>query len=83
MYILGEDLPDDPIVRRIERFGTAFQEDEEEEEEIPICPICREECDTMYVGMAGEVLGCDCCVHMKEPDDRFYPRRIARKLAGM
>lgn len=80
MYTLGQDLPDGPILRRLERFGTVCPE---EDDETPICPICRDECETMYVSIAGDVLGCDCCVHAKDPDDRFYPRRIAKKLVGM
>lgn len=29
---------------------------------IPICPVCGEECDTLYRDNFGNVVGCDNCV---------------------
>lgn len=72
MYV---DIPDHPVIRMMEAYGTPYPEEDEE----PICPICGEECDTMYTALDGEVLGCDCCVRSKEPDIRFYPRRMERE----
>ena len=71
------DIPDHPDIRKMEALGTLDPDDDE----APVCPICYEECDTMYTDMNGEVLGCDCCVRSAEPDKRFYPRRMAREAA--
>lgn len=32
-----------------------------EEYDVPTCPVCGEECDTLY-SQGGIVLGCDVCV---------------------
>lgn len=74
MYI---DIPDHPDIRKMEMYGTLHPE--EDEDEYPVCPLCGEECDTMYTTACGDVLGCDCCVKAEEPDRRFYPRRMARE----
>ena len=29
----------------------------------PICPVCGEECETIYQDANGEILGCDQCIH--------------------
>ena len=63
------DIPDDPIIRKMEMYGTLCEEEERE----PVCPICGNECETMYTDLNGEVLGCDCCVKSDEPDARFFP----------
>ena len=31
---------------------------------VPVCPVCGEECDTVYLDMDGEVAGCDQCIRM-------------------
>ena len=39
-------------------------------EPIYYCPICGEEvCETVFVSNDGEVLGCDNCAHIKEPQE--------------
>ena len=40
----------------------------------PVCPICGEECETMYKDRYGAYIGCDVCVEVKdawEVDDCF------------
>ena len=32
------------------------------DEEMPICPVCGQECETYYKNLNGEVIGCDECV---------------------
>ena len=29
----------------------------------PICPVCGEECDTLYQDEEGNIKGCDQCIH--------------------
>lgn len=32
------------------------------EQDMPICPECGEECETIYRGRDGQILGCENCV---------------------
>lgn len=36
------------------------------EYEVPKCPVCGEECETIYKDIRGDVVGCDCCVESIE-----------------
>lgn len=33
-----------------------------EDYKCPVCPICGEECDTLYLDRNREIFGCDVCV---------------------
>lgn len=34
------------------------------------CPVCGDEvAETVYVAADGEVVGCDGCIHTKDPED--------------
>lgn len=33
---------------------------------VPICPVCGEECDTLYVDKDGTIFGCDECVKTED-----------------
>ena len=33
---------------------------------IPICPVCGEECDTVYLDIDDEVIGCDQCITLED-----------------
>ena len=65
------DIPDDPIIRSLERTGTVPWVPDE----LPICPICGEECDTAYYDRYGEAVGCECCIRRDDPykDIQFLP----------
>ena len=45
-----------PVITRTERTGYP------EEPRRPICPICGEECDTVFKTAWGAVVGCDNCL---------------------
>lgn len=50
-------LPDHPIIRNLELTGYP----DGQEPECPRCPICHQQCDTIY--RAGtEIVGCDRCL---------------------
>lgn len=64
-----ENLPDAPWIRDAELNGYPADD--------PVkCPICGEECDTIYMDEGNEVFGCNRCVHTvdawywKESQDR-------------
>ena len=42
------------------------------EVEIYNCPVCFEECDTLYVNAQGDILGCDNCVSVKFASEVLY-----------
>ena len=33
---------------------------------IPVCPVCGAECDTVYLDMNDDIVGCDRCINMEE-----------------
>lgn len=47
-------IEDAPWIREAETDGMP-------EEGEPICPVCGEECEGLYIA-DGDVIGCDCCV---------------------
>ncbi len=52
------DIPDHPIIRNCERTGYP----DGKEPPAPRCPICGEECETIYRDRSGECVGCDICM---------------------
>lgn len=71
-YALGNmDLPDHPDIRKMELYGTLHPEEEEGPE--PICPVCQEECETIYLDANGDCCGCNLCV--KTMDAWEYTRK--------
>ena len=42
------------------------------DEYIPVCPVCGEECDTVYMDYEGEVAGCDRCTHLANAYEYLY-----------
>lgn len=71
------DIPDHPDIQRMERDGTL----DPDEDEIPVCPVCYEECDTAYFDKDGEPLGCENCICKKDAwdDIRYLPKAYARQ----
>ena len=39
---------------------------------IPYCPVCGEECDTVYVDLYDDVIGCDQCIEMHDAYEFLY-----------
>ena len=39
---------------------------------VPYCPVCREECDTVYVDMYDDIVGCDQCMNMEDAYEYLY-----------
>ena len=53
------DLPDDPIIRSFEQTGYAPGV---QDETPPECPVCGEECDTVYRDIWNNICGCEHCI---------------------
>ena len=51
-------IPEHPAVRNMERTGYA----DGKEPDYPICPICEEPCDVVYINRYREIVGCDNCI---------------------
>lgn len=67
------DLPDHPVVQNLERTGYP----DGKEPRCPRCPICGEECETVYKDRYGAYVGCDVCMETKdawEVEDCFPER---------
>ncbi len=39
---------------------------------IPVCPVCGEECDTVYVDLYDDVVGCDRCINMEDAYEHLH-----------
>ena len=50
--------PDHPVIRNMESTGYP----DGKEPKTPICPVCGEECETIYQSYVGLILGCDNCI---------------------
>lgn len=42
----------------------------------PHCPVCGEECDTVFINWLGEVVGCDSCLTDMDAYDWEEQERI-------
>lgn len=51
-------MRDHPIIENMERTGYP----DGKEPVYPHCPICGEECDTIYRDNAGDIVGCGECI---------------------
>jgi len=60
-------IEDAPWIREAETDGMP-------EEDEPICPVCGEECEELYI-VDGDVIGCDCCVNRVDASDWLYSHR--------
>ena len=63
-----EHLLDHPIIRNCEETGFPDRRKDDE----PICPICGDECCTIYKNREGEILGCDECISICEAQEVLY-----------
>ena len=60
------DIPDDPIIDSLNRYGVpTWQRDEQE----PICPVCHSYCSTIYKNACNEIVGCDECISTHDAVD--------------
>jgi len=60
-----ELMRDHPIIENMERTGYP----DGKEPTYPRCPICGEECETIYKSKDYEIVGCDCCIRMTDAWD--------------
>ena len=59
-------IPDDPIIRCMERTGMPPWEQKDSQY---CCPVCGAECETVYIDEDDQVVGCDCCIRAKDVYD--------------
>ena len=45
--------------------------DPPEQESLPMCPVCGEECETIYTDLYDEVCGCENCLTAYDSCDYF------------
>ena len=64
-----KNIPDDPIIRCIE--ATGYPPWLQDEEKVPRCPICGDECDTVYKDKTGDIVGCDQCLRPCDAYDEY------------
>ena len=60
-----QDLPDAPDIERAERTGLRPGEVPFEEEDVK-CPVCGQVCETVYLNVYNEPVGCERCVWVKD-----------------
>ena len=56
---------DHPVIENMMRTGYPTQKPSR----VPVCPICQEPCDEVYVDKNLDIAGCDNCVHTEDPDE--------------
>ncbi len=66
-----EQIPDHPDIRMMEMYGTL---NPEEADFTPTCPICNQECETLYADRSGEVIGCDMCIEHFDAYDYLWEK---------
>lgn len=64
------DIPDRPIVQNCERTGYP----DSKGAIWPHCPVCGEECETLYKDRFGAIVGCDVCI--EELDAWDFPAHL-------
>lgn len=68
------DICDPPEIERTERTGYPGRK----KPAWPRCPVCDEECEVVYRGWYGKVVGCNVCMDALDPweiDECFPGRR--------
>ena len=63
---MGYLIPDDPIIRCMERTGMPPWEQKDSRY---YCPMCGSECETVYIDEDDQIIGCDCCIRAKDVYD--------------
>lgn len=54
-------LPDEPSIANALRTGYP------DDEKTPICPVCGEECETIFKDRYGQIVGCSECIEQFDP----------------
>lgn len=57
-----EQIPDAPWIRKAEMYGV-------DDPDPVYCPVCGEECETVYMDRNGTVFACDCCLDQQDAGD--------------
>ena len=67
------DIPAHPTISNMERTGYP----DGREPECPICPVCGEECETIYINIHSDAVGCDECIKTRDAwgIDECFPWR--------
>ena len=70
---MSYSIPDHPAIRNAERTGYP----DGKEPEYPHCPICGEECDTVYKDNSGDIVGCEECISTSDAweAEECFPER--------
>ena len=68
-----ENIPDSPYIRNMEISGWP----DGKAPEVPRCPVCGAECDTIYRNKDSEVVGCEQCIRIQDAYgvDECFPRK--------
>lgn len=68
-----ENIPDSPYIRNMEASGWPGGK----APEVPQCPVCGAECDTIYRNRDSEIVGCEQCIHIQDAYgvDECFPRK--------
>lgn len=61
-----ERVPDHPVIRHLLQTGLPTGR----EPVSPRCPVCGEECRTVYLSLQGEIFACDDCVTTRRAWER-------------
>ncbi len=71
------DLPDHPVIRRMESTGYP----DGREPETAHCPICGKVCETIYRDKHGDIFGCDECIRIADAYDvdECFPENSIRE----
>lgn len=66
-------IPDHPVIRNCERTGYP----DGKIPKWPICPMCGEECDTVYRNKNLEIVGCEGCISWVDAweEEECFPER--------
>lgn len=66
-------VPDHPVIQNLQRTGYP----DGKEPAYPRCPVCGEECESIFADREGAFVGCDMCVVQKDPweVEDCFPRK--------
>ena len=54
-----EQIPDAPYIREAERYGMPPYD-------VPQCPVCGHECNSIFMDYSGNVFGCENCIRERD-----------------
>ena len=70
-----QTIPDHPVIQNCERTGWP----DGKEPARPVCPVCGNECETVYKGLFDVIEGCDVCLRAEDAweESECFPEREA------